>query len=449
MNVGEIIDVNIDDYDHEGLGVAHIDNMPIFIPNAIPGEKVKIKINRITKNLAMADNLEIISKSKNRNANICPYYELCGGCNIMHMNYNYQLEFKKNITERTIRKVSGLNPVINNCSPNRDIYGYRNKIIVPFGMKDGNIISGFYEAKSHKIVDMDKCMIEPDLSREIIKYIKDLLLKYKLSIYDENTNKGLIRNVMLRVSSFGDVMVVLVATSNFIQMKDISSELKNKFECIKSIYLNINNKKTNVVLQDEYIHITGDKVLIEEINGLKFEVHPNSFLQINHYQCEKMYEKAIELANITPNDVVIDAYCGIGSISLNLAKKAKYVYGIEIVKEAVENANRNMKLNNIENASFICGKCEDEINRLVKDNKIDVIFFDPPRKGCDIKFLDTVINSKIKKIIYISCKTSTFARDIKYLCEHGYSVDQVTPFDLFSHSVHVETVTLMVSKPQK
>lgn len=446
MQVGEILNVKIDDYDHEGLGVAHINNMPIFIPNAIPGEMVKIKVNRVTKNLAMADNLEIISKSDKRSTNICPYYESCGGCNIMHMDYQSQIEFKTTITKRTIKKVSGLEPVVRDCEMNRDIYGYRNKIIVPFGMENSTIISGFYEAKSHNIVNMDKCMIEPEISREIIGYLKELIIKYNLSIYDEATNKGLVRNVMLRVSFDGNVMVVLVVTNNFKQAKNIADDLSDKFKCIKSVYLNINNKKTNVVLQDEYIHILGDKVLIEKINGLKFEVHPNSFLQINHYQCERMYKKAIELASITPDDVVIDAYCGIGSISLNIAKKAKYVYGIEVVKEAIDNANRNMKLNDISNASFICGKCEDEIEKLVNNKKIDIIFFDPPRKGCDINFLNTVIKAKIERIVYISCKTSTFARDVKYLCDNGYEIEEVIPFDLFSHSVHVESVTLLVKR---
>lgn len=446
MKEKDIIEVVIDDFDHEGLGIAHIDNKPVFIPNAIPGEKIKAKINRITKNLIMADNLEVLEKSPNREDNICKYYDLCGGCNIMHMKYSYQMEYKTKITERTIKKVSGLSLNVDECVKNRDLYGYRNKIIVPLGYKDGRIISGFYEAKSHNIVEMDNCMIEPKISQDIISFIKTLLEEYKISIYDEDSNSGVMRNIMLRVSSLNDVMVVLVATRKFKEIDDIVLRLTKEFKDIKSIYLNINDKRTNVVLQEKYYHLYGDKYLIEDICGLKFMVHPNSFLQINHYQCENLYNKAIELADIKDSDVVIDAYCGIGSISLNVAKKAKFVYGIEVVPQAIENAKENMKLNNITNAEFICGKCEDEISRLVRDKKIDVIIFDPPRKGCDINFLNTVIKSGIKKIVYISCKTSTFARDIKILTENGYIAKDVSTFDLFSHSVHVESVTLLVKR---
>lgn len=446
MNVGDIKNVVIDDYDHEGLGVAHDNGFPVFIPNAIPGETIKIKINRVTKNLAMADNLEIIERSAMRNDDICPYYKECGGCNIMHMSYDEQLRFKTAITKRTISKVAGLNPIVRDCMPNRDVYGYRNKIIVPLGYKDGKIISGFYEAKSHNIVQMDKCMIEPALSRDIIEFIKLKLAFYNVSIYDEASGSGLMRNIMLRVSSKGDVMVVLVSTKHFRALANIADDLANEFECIKSIYLNINSKKTNVVLQEEFRLLWGDKFLEEEINGLKFAVHPNSFLQINHFQCEAMYKKAIEFAGITENDVVIDAYCGIGSISLNIAKKAKFVYGIEIVPEAVVNAKNNMILNGITNADFLCGKCEDEIEKLVKNKKIDIMVFDPPRKGCDQKFLDTVIKTKVNKIVYISCKTSTFARDAKILCDNGYELKEVVPFDLFSHSIHTEVVSVLERK---
>lgn len=442
----DIIDLKIDDFDHEGLGIAHIDSFPVFIPNALPGELVRAKICRITKNLAMADNLEILEASPNRETNICPYYASCGGCNIMHMKYDYQMKYKTEITKRTISKVSGLSPKVNSCVENKNIYGYRNKIIVPFGKKDSKIISGFYENKSHNIVEMDSCLIEPSISREIIEFLKEEFYKYNISIYDEASHTGDMRNVMIRVSSDGSIMVVLVAMKKFKFIDEIALELKNRFADIKSIYLNINDKKTNVVLQEKFIHLYGDKYLIEDINGLKFKVHPNSFLQINHYQCENMYKKAIEYANITEDDVVIDAYCGIGSISLNIAKKAKYVYGIEIVKEAVDNANENMKLNGITNAEFVCGKCEDLIESIVKKNKIDVIVFDPPRKGCDEHFLNTVIKSGIRRVVYISCKTSTFARDLKILEAAGYDVVDVTPFDLFSHSVHTETVCLLEKK---
>lgn len=440
MKIDDILELNIIDVDYQGLGIAKIDGFPIFVDDALCGEVVLAKIIRVTKNLAFAKNLRIIKKVSERNDNICPYFKDCGGCNIMHMNYETQLKYKTKVVKDTIKKVSGLTPLVNDCVKNDNIYGYRNKVIMPLGIKDGEIISGFYKEKSHDIVDIKSCMIEPNISKDIMSYIKELLKKYNVEIYNEELHEGIIRNVMLRIASSGDVMVVLVLLKEFKFLNSLVSELKDKFDCIKSIYININNKKTNVVLQEEYKLMYGDKYLIENINGLNFYVHPNSFLQINHSQCENMYKKAIEYANIKDTDTVIDAYCGIGSISLNIALKAKFVYGIEIVKEAIINANENMKLNNINNASFMCGPCEDLITSLVNKTKIDVIFFDPPRKGCDIKFLNTVINSKIKRIVYISCKTSTFARDAKILCDAGYTLCSVTPFDLFSHETHTECV---------
>jgi len=446
MMVDDIINLNITDFDSEGLGIGHYDSKPVFVDNALPGEEVKCRITRVTKNLAFAENLEILKESENREHNICPYYKMCGGCNIMHMKYEYQLKFKTDLVKRTIHKVSGFDPVVNPCVGNPNPYEYRNKIIVPFGKRDGRVISGFYEAKSHNIVESCGCMIEPKISRDIIEYTKELIEKYKISVYDEASHTGLIRNMMLRVTSLNKIMVVLVSTKDSKPLRDMAEDIYNRFDMVVSVYLNINDKKTNVVLQDDYRLLFGEKYLVENINGLLFNVHPNSFLQINHKQCENLYQKAINYANIKESDVVIDAYCGIGSISLNIAKHAKFVYGIEVVKEAVVNALNNMKLNNITNADFLCGKCEDIIDSLVKDKKIDVIVFDPPRKGCDERFLNTVIRSGIKKIVYISCKTSTFARDIKILCDNGYKVVEVTPFDLFSHSVHTECCGVLVKE---
>lgn len=446
MKVNDEVVLDIIDIDHLGLGIGKIDDFPIFVNNALPGEKVQAKITKITKNLAQATNLNILEKSNNREEDICPYYNKCGGCNLMHLKYDYQLEYKTKSTINTIRKVSGLNPIIHNTVANDKIYGYRNKVQIPLGMSNNKIISGFYEEKSHNIVEMDKCLIEPNETSLIVLKLKELFQKYEVSIYDENINKGLIRHIMLRVNKDNEIMLVIVATSKFKAIKSIIDEITKEFNKIVSIYLNINNKKTNVVLGEEYILLHGQAFLVETINNLKFNVHPNSFLQVNHDQCEKLYDKALEYAKLDKEDIVIDAYCGIGSITLNLAKKAKMVYGIEIVKEAIDNANENKRINNIDNVTFICGKCEDEIKKLVTNEKVDVIVFDPPRKGCDIEFLNTVIEMQIPRIVYISCKTSTFARDAKILSDNGYGLIEVTPFDLFSHSTHVETVALFELK---
>ncbi len=446
MNINDVLKVNIVDVDYLGLGIAKVNDFPIFIPNSLPGEEVLCQITRVTKNLATANNLEIIKASPNRSNNICKYYDSCGGCNIMHMDYDTQLKFKTDITRNTIKKVSGLLPKINDCVANPNIYGYRNKIQVPLAYRNGEIISGFYEEKSHNIVEMTSCMIEPTLASEIIMSLKKLFKIHNVSIYDEATNKGLMRHIMLRVSDTNKIMLVLIATASFKALGNIVNSIVQEYKDIVSVYLNINSQATNVVMGREFKLLYGEEYLLETINGLKFNVHPNSFLQINHAQCENLYQKAIEYANISSSDVVIDAYCGIGSITLNIATKANKVYGIEVVSEAVDNARANMRLNNITNAEFICGKCEDEIVKLVKREKIDVIVFDPPRKGCDQRFLDTVISMNIPKIVYISCKTSTFARDCKILNDAGYELLEVTPFDLFSHQIHTECCGILVKR---
>ncbi len=446
MRENEEITLDIIDIDHLGLGIGKVDNFPIFIDNAIPGEKVVARIEKLTKNLGQAKNIKIIEESNNREKNICTYYSKCGGCNIMHLKYDYQIKYKTDITKKTIRKVSGLNPIIHDCVKNEKIYGYRNKVQVPLSLVDGEIISGFYEEKSHTIVPMTNCLIEPIETSSIINDLKEMFKELNISIYNEQTNKGSIRHIMCRINNEEEIMLVIVATNNLKEINQISKEIIKKHPKIVSIYLNINNQKTNVVLGKEFKLIEGQAFITETINNLKFNVHPNSFLQVNHDQCEKLYDKAIEYANLSKDDIVIDAYCGIGSITLNLAKKAKKVYGIEIVKEAIDNANENKKINNIDNVEFICGPCENEIKKLVSKEKIDVIVFDPPRKGCDIEFLNTVIDMKIPKIVYISCKTSTFARDAKILSENGYELIEVTPFDLFSHSTHVETVAFLSIK---
>lgn len=444
MEVNDILDVVIIDYDHLGLGVAKVNNFPIFVPYALVGEKVRVKITRVTKNIAESVLLEVLEESPKRNKEICPHFLECGGCSLMHMNYEEQLAFKKKSVENTLYRIGGIKTKVNDVVANPSPLHYRNKIIVPLGLsKEGHVISGFYKEKTHEIVESNECLIEHKDSQKIISMIKDMIEENGLSIYNEETNSGLFRNIMLRVNKFGEYMVVFIVKKNQPILINMSMKLVSAFPNIKSIYACVNKEKTNVILKGEFIHLMLDKYLIEDINGLKFVVHPNAFMQVNHDQAEALYNKALSYIPSDKSKTIIDAYCGMGSISLNLALKANDVYGIEIVKEAVDNANFNKDLNNLHNVHFICGKCEDEINKLVKLKNIDYIVFDPPRKGCDQKFLDTVIDMNIKNIIYISCLPQTLARDLKYLNEHGYDIKEVTPFDLFSQSGHIENVALL------
>ena len=444
MEVNQIVEVNIIDYDHLGYGVAKLDGFPIFIPYAIKGETVKARIDRVTKNLAEATLIEIVKESENRNHEICQNYFKCGGCSLMHLKYEEQLRFKKFNVKNTMYRIGGIETCINDVVPNPNRLHYRNKIVVPLGEKNGEVISGFYEHKTHNIIENDECLIEHEKARAIISFIKKQIKDRNLSVYNELEHKGLMRNIMLRVNNLGEYMVVYVVKENNKALLNMAIELSKEFNFIKSIYACINDQRTNVILKGRFIHLLLDKYLIEDINGLKFVVHPNSFLQVNHDQCEALYNKAVSYIPSDMNKNVIDAYCGVGTITLNLAKKAKHVYGIEIVKEAIDNANINKELNKIENVTFICGKCEDEIKKLANLKDIDYIVLDPARKGSDVKFLDTIIGMNIKNIVYISCLPQSLARDAKYLISNGYTLKEITPFDMFSQSDHIENVAYFI-----
>ena len=444
MEVNDILDVNILDYDHLGYGVAKVNNFPIFVPYAIKGEKVRVRITRVTKNLAESVLEEVLEESPNRNKDICKNYLKCGGCSLMHMTYEEQLRFKKFNVENTMHRIGSIDIKVNDVVPNPHVLHYRNKIIVPLGLnKEGHVISGFYEHKSHNIVENNECLIEHDKAREIIEFIKGQIEKRKLSVYNEITHTGLMRNIMLRVNKYGEYMVVYIVKENKAILTTMALELVSQFNFIKSVYACINQDKTNVILKGKFIHLLLDKYLIEDINGLKFIVHPNSFLQVNHDQCENLYNKALSYIPKDLSKNVIDAYCGVGTITLNLASKAHHVYGIEVVKEAIDNANKNKELNNINNATFICGKCEEKIEELASLKDIDYIVLDPARKGCEENFLDTIIKMKIKNIVYISCLPQSLARDIKYLVAHNYNLKEITPFDMFSESDHIENVAYL------
>lgn len=435
--------VIIESYDINGYGVCHIDNKVIFVEKALKDEEVIIEITNEHKKYAFAVVKKILKKSPNRIEEICPYAKYCGGCDLMHMDYETECEIKQNKVKQTLKQFDyELLDIIKNDKT----IGYRNKIMVPVRKdEDGDVIYGFYQKMSHDVIPMDKCLVSNEISNNIVKLICRYLSIFNVSIYDEKTNKGLFKEIMVRNTSLNEYIVVLITTArhDFSKLVDL---LTSEFSEIKSIYLNINDKKTNVVLSGEYELIYGEKKIKEKILDNYFLVSPASFLQVNHDQCEKLYLKAFEFAGLNNNMNVIDAYCGIGSITLNLAKKCKHVYGIEEVPEAIDDANENKKLNGITNAEFICGKCEEKIKELVGKTNIDLIVFDPPRKGCDIEFLNTVIDMNIPKIVYISCNVATLSRDLKILEDNGYKLIKADPVDLFSFTNHVEAVCSLVKK---
>ena len=443
MELNETFKVKIDSYDINGYGVCHIDKKIVFVEGAMEGETVIIKITDIHSKFCFSKTIKILEKSEHRIESLCPYSKYCGGCDLLYMDYETECKIKENRVRQILRKFKYQeNPIIKNDN----LYGYRNKIMVPFRKdEEGDVIYGFYEKMTHNVISMDKCIISKDKSNEILHYIARYLSIFNVSIYDEDKNNGLFKEVMIRNTATNEYMVVLVTTADY-DFSNLVNYLNKDFPEIKSIYLNINSKLTNVVLSNEYKLLYGNETITEDILGLKFNVSPASFMQVNHDNCEKLYSEAIKLANLNKDMNVIDAYCGMGSITLNIAKQVKHVYGIEVVDAAIVNANNNKLLNNINNADFICGKCEDEIKKLVSKEKIDCIFFDPPRKGCEKSFLDTVISMNIPRIVYISCNISTAARDIEILEKGGYKLESATPVDLFSKTSHVETVCMLSLK---
>ncbi|KOC52791.1 RNA methyltransferase [Clostridium botulinum] len=446
----------------EGEGIAKIDNYAIFIPEAMIGEKVKIKIVKVKKNFAYGKLIEILETSKNREIPVCDIYTRCGGCSIQHFNYDAQLEFKKNrvkdclerigklqvITkeEKNISYLDNKSAILHDTLGMENPYRYRNKVQLPVGEENGEIKIGFYAPRSHDIIDMDICHIQDEVGDKVVTIIKEWMKNYNIKPYNEEKNTGFIRHIMVRRGfNTNEVMVVIVTRTNELPYKEelIELILKN-IDGVTSIVQNINSKKTNVVLGLNNITLYGKDYISDYIGEFKFNISPLSFFQVNPIQTEVLYNKALEYAALTGNEVVFDAYCGTGTISLFLSKNAKKVYGVEIVEDAIENAKINAKENNVNNAEFIVGKSEEVIPNLIKQGiKADVVVVDPPRKGCDKSLLDAIGNMKPDRIVYVSCDPGTLARDLAILDELGYATKEVQPVDMFPQTGHVENVVLL------
>ena len=435
-----ILELEITDMDYEGLGIAHYDEYTIFVKDALVGEIVKARIEKVSKRIAFSKAIFHIKRSPSRIIPPCKYYAKCGGCNMMHMSYEEEIEMKKNFFINTISKMVK-NPPIECVIKSDNPYNYRNKIQLPVGYNDDSFIVGFYQERSHNIIPSDECLIENENARKIINEVIELLNESNIYPYDEENHTGDLRHLVLRCNSKNEFMLILVFRENKPKIHKLVSQIN--IANVKSIYLNINPNKTNVILGKDFIYAKGDEYLEEELFGNKFNIHPNSFFQVNFNQMQKLYKCAIDLLDAKKTETIIDAYSGIGTITLSIAPYAKKVYGIEVVSEAVENANENKLRNNVTNAEFILGKCEEEIMNLVSKEKIDAILMDPPRKGSDQKFLDTVINAKIDKIVYISCGPAALARDLKYLVENGYELKKIVLVDMFSRTTNIESVSLL------
>lgn len=429
---------------HEGQGVGRIDNFTIFIDGAIIGETVEIIIIKINKSYGVGKLTALISPSSNRISPFCPVFEKCGGCSLQHMNYQAQLEFKTNLVKDNLKRLGKLeNVVVHDTIGMETPLNYRNKAQYPVGMDKEKPVTGFYSKRSHRIIETDYCGIQDILSNQIRSIVNEFIIRAKLSVYDEISNKGLLRHVMTRVGfKTGEVMVVIVINGKQLPQKaTLVDMLISKIPSIKSIFLNINAKNTNIILGEENIKIYGSDTITDKIGKYIFNISPLSFFQVNPIQTDVLYEKAIEYAGLTGIETVFDLYCGIGTISLFLSGKAKKVYGVEIVEAAILDARKNAEINNVENIEFITGEAEKIIPDLYgKGVKADVVVVDPPRKGCDQELLDTLVKMQPDRIVYVSCNPATLARDLSFLSGNGFRTVEVQPVDMFPHTAHVEAV---------
>lgn len=433
---------------YQGEGIAKREGYPVFIQGALKGERAKVKVIKVNKNYAYGRIEEIIEESPERVIPKCDFYKKCGGCSLQHMSYKSQLDFKWDRVKECVSKIGGIReelvkyPLGMEDNPFR----YRNKVQLPIGKINGEVVIGFYEPRSHNIVDINSCLIQDEVADKIVALTRDWINKNKIepaTLDGEFNQSGTLRHIMIRNGlKTGEVMVVLVATTeNIPAIESYKQIMIENIEGLKSIILNVNAKNTNVILGDKCITLYGSDTIQDYIGEFKFNISPLSFFQVNPVQTEVLYNKVLEFAKLTGSETVIDAYCGTGTITLFLSQRAKKVYGVEIIESAVINGKENVMINNVDNVEFFVGKSEEIIPGLIKENIMaDVIVVDPPRKGCDAKLLDAIAESGAKKVVYVSCDPSTLARDLKILEGKGYKTVEVQPIDMFPQSFHVEVV---------
>lgn len=454
----DIVIVKIEDMGQNGEGIGKIDGYILFVKDTVIGDLAEVKIIKAKKKYGYGRLMSLIEPSADRVAAVCPYARSCGGCQIQELSYEKQLEFKQNKVLNHLQRIGGfteipMEPIVGMENP----FGYRNKAQFPIGKdREGKIITGFYAGRTHSIIENRRCYLGVEINEQILNIVMDHAERYRIEPYDEETGKGLLRHVLIRYGfKTKEIMVCLVVNGRKIPYSDKLAGKLAQIPGMTSITINVNTRRDNVILGDEILTLWGLDYITDYIGNVKFQISPLSFYQVNPAQTEKLYGLALEYAGLTGNETVWDLYCGIGTISLFLAGKAKEVYGVEIVPAAIEDAKRNAAENGIHNAHFYVGKAEEVLpayyDKYEKEHNgerahADVIVVDPPRKGCDETLLKTMVDMQPDRIVYVSCDSATLARDLKYLCENGYELRRVRAVDQFSQTVHVETVVLLSHK---
>ncbi len=444
--LNEVYKLEIVSYTHDGLGVGKVNNFPIFVLNAILGEVVEVKVTKVKKNLAFAEIIKIVNVSPFRVVPKCSVYEKCGGCKTQHMSYEAELDFKTLKVKSTITKFLKEDIFVNNTFASPLVEGYRNKVQIPIGYDlNKNVVSGFYESGTHNIISTNYCLLQSDNVNAVIEYCKKLLQEYNIPIYNEKLNAGTVRHIMIRENNKHEIMLVFITkTKEFIKNGDFIDNIIRSLPNIKTIIQNINSEVTNVILGKENKTLFGNGYFYDYIGDLKFKISPHSFFQVNGTQTKNLYDIVKEYANVNNTDILIDAYCGVGSIGLYIGKNAKKLYGIEIVDKAIKDAIENAKANNINNTAFITGKTEDELPKLLEKGIIpNVLIVDPPRKGCTPSLIHAIAKSNIWRVVYVSCDVATLARDLVLFKELNYEIKNISPIDMFPRTFHIETVVLL------
>ncbi len=448
LKKNDICKIKIIDQDNLGQGIGKVDGFPIFVRHAVKGDIANVLLTKVKKGYAYGRIMELIDPSKLRKKPDCLIFKRCGGCQLQMMDYEAQLLLKQKNVEDCLTRIGGCD--IPNMLPilkSDEIYRYRNKAQYPVGVdKKGNTVCGFFAERSHEIIECNDCLLTPsifsDIVRDILKWMNDENIKP----YNETNGKGIVRHIFIRQAfTTGQMSLCIVVNSDNLPKKDSFIRIMSKYDGIKYISISVNKKKSNVIMGDKIKLIYGDMYIEEKIGDVKFRISPMSFYQINPKQTRKLYDKVAEFADLSGDEIVLDLYCGIGTIGLYAASRASKLIGIEIIPEAIEDAKINQKLNNVENAEFYAGKAEEILPMLYRQGvkKADVIIVDPPRKGCDENALATICDISPKKLVYVSCNPATLARDVKFLSEKGFKLEKVQPVDMFPNTVHVETVVLM------